>query len=143
MRDFTSSFSVERIQNSSTIVVTLRNVEYGSLREAELATLQNDLADVNDRLESARHVIVDLSELTMFGSAFLRILFDQLAPLKMLGIKVALCGDKTGLLALTAMNRWLTVEKNLDFALSNIEQSSDDWSFDSEAASADVLVRCA
>lgn len=143
MRNFTNSFSVERIQNSSTIVVTLRNAEYGSLHETELAMLLADLVDINDKLESVRNVIVDLSQLTMFGSAFLRILFDQLAPLKMLGIKVALCGDTSGLLALTAMNRWLTVEKNLDAALSIVELSSDDWSFDSEATSAEALVRCA
>ena len=84
------------------------SMEYGSLHETELATLQSDLADVNETLESVRNVVVDLSELTMFGSAFLQILFDQIAPVKMLGIKVALCGDKTGLLALMPRSCVLT-----------------------------------
>ncbi len=143
MRDFTSSFSVERIQNSSTIVVTLRNVEYGSLHEAELATLQNDLADVNGRLESARHVIVDLSELTMFGSAFLRLIHEQLAPLKMLGTRVILCGDKTGLLALTAMHHWFTVTTTLDSALGMVGPIELESGFENWPSAGAVLVRCA
>lgn len=143
MRDFTSSFSVERIQNFSTIVVTLRNVEYGSLHEAELATLHNDLADVNDRLESARNVIVDLSELTMFGSAFLRLIHEQLAPLKMLGTNVILCGDKTGLLALTAMHLWFSLTPTLEAALDVVGPIERNNNFENWPNEGAFLVRCA
>jgi len=126
MSNFTNCLNVQYRDNSRTMIATIHGESYGSLQDAELESLQMELQDLNAALESARNVIVDLSEVPIFGSAFLRILFDQLAPLKMLGIQVTLCGDQTGLLSLTAMNRWLTVKTTLEDALADVPESSGD-----------------
>ena len=74
-------------------------------------------------MESSRSVIVDLSQIEIFGSGLLRVLFDQLAPLRLLGIQTILCGDRHGLVVQTAIDRWITVTANRDAALAIVEDA--------------------
>ena len=112
--------NVQSRNQSRTLIVTVQGGFFGLQHDDNLESLQLGFEDLSNQLESARNVIVNLAEVSMFGASFLQVLFKQLAPFRMLGIQFVLCGDQTGLVSMTAMNRWLTVSRNIDDALASM-----------------------
>ena len=103
------------------VIVTVRGQTYGSLEIDKLEQLRADLAAVRDQVRSSDdRVIIDLSGLTMLGSAFLSELFGWLRTLGRTPADVIVCGDQTGLLKLCAVDRWLTVRENLVAAINQL-----------------------
>ena len=103
------------------MIVTLRGQTYGSLEIDKLEQLRADLAAVRDQVQSSDdRVIIDLSGLTMLGSAFLSELFGWLRTLGRNPADVIVCGDQTGLIQLCAVDRWLTVRESLVEAINEL-----------------------
>lgn len=112
------SIVVRHVARLDAVIVTLRGETYGSLEEAKLEQLGADLAtaQTTSALGSCR-VVVDLSGISMIGSAFVRVLYTWIGKLGCAPANVIVCGDRTGLLKLCATDRWLTVRPDLVAAL--------------------------
>ncbi len=117
MRRTWDHLAIDSLDSIETLLITITGRSYRSSEEEQLQSLRQELESIETPLETTRAVIVDLSQIEIFGSGLLRVLFDQLAPLRMLGIQAILCGDRHGLVVQTAIDRWMTIEENLAGAL--------------------------
>ncbi|MFO1004652.1 MAG: hypothetical protein U0929_01735 [Planctomycetaceae bacterium] len=117
MQTTSPTLAIHTEDTTRTLVLSIHAASYRSSDDAQLLTLRRELEALAGRMESARHVIIDLTQVAIFGSSFLRLMFDTLAPLKLLGIRTMLCGDHNGLVVLTAIEHWITVTNTLDEAL--------------------------
>jgi anti-anti-sigma regulatory factor len=109
---------VRHVARLDAVIVTLRGETYGSLEVVKLEQLRADLAAVQTPLASERgRVIVDLSGLSMIGSAFLRELYTWIGKLGCDPANVIVSGVRARLLKLCATDRWLTVRPDLVAAL--------------------------
>lgn len=97
-------------------VLNLGCQSYFTLEDEKLARLQADLKDVASDLRTSEVLVIDLSGVEMFGSAFMRILIEQINVLKSRGIEVMLCDDQSGLLRLFGLDRLVTVIPNIKCA---------------------------
>ncbi len=124
MRRAWNHLTIESLDPTETLLITITGRSYRSSEEEQLQSLRRELDTIDPHMESSRNVIVDLSQIEIFGSGLLRVLFDQLAPLRMLGIQAILCGDRHGLVVQTAIDRWITVTANRDAALAIVEDAN-------------------
>lgn len=109
--------SIQSEDTTQTLVLSIRGASYRSSDEVQLLALRRELEAVAEQMESAHNVIVELASVAVFGSSFLRLVFDALAPLRSLGVRAILCGDRHGLVVLTAIERWINVFDTLEEAL--------------------------
>ena len=117
MRKAWNHLTIESLDSTETVLITITGRSYRSSEEEQLQSLRQELESIEGPMETAGSVIVDLSQIEIFGSGLLRVLFDQLAPLRLLGIQAILCGDRHGLVVQTAIDHWMTIEENVAAAL--------------------------
>jgi anti-anti-sigma regulatory factor len=109
---------VRLVARLDAVIVTLRGETYGSLEVARLEQLRADFAAAVAAFDSqGDRVIVDLSGISMFGSAFLREFYTWIGKLNCAPANVIVCGDRTCLLKQYATERWLTVRRDMVLAL--------------------------
>lgn len=103
-----SDLCTQRVMHDGlTLLLTPAPLAYGSLEEGTLAQLEADLRDaVHESL--AELVVVDLSTVEIGGAGLLRILLRLRNRLLPRGQKLAVCGDRNGLISAAGWDGLLT-----------------------------------
>ena len=122
MKTIRQTVVTRRDERLGTVIFSVRGDSFGSLDLAKLAQLRADLAAGGALLATGRdRVVVDLSAVTMFGTGFLRELFLWIPTLNCPPEDVIVCGDRLGLLKVSATDRWMIVRADLAAALELIQ----------------------
>jgi anti-anti-sigma regulatory factor len=104
------------ITGSSTLILTLAPGMYGSLELDRLQQLDAELGEWR-LVASPHHMIIDLSKVTAYGSGLLGCLARHRQQLALMGRRLLLCGDQSGLIADVGWSGLMNLQLNLEQAL--------------------------